>query len=506
MEVIVIVLSVVVILLSNVFVYLCYEFWWKPESCRMKLGKQGIRGPPTSSILGNIPEMKRLISQISQTPQIDGPITIFPYFNKWTQHYGKLFKFALGKIQILYVSNVELVKQLRVHRSWDLGKPSYLQNERGVLLGKGLITTNGAVWSHQRQTVSPELYLDRVKDMVSLMVESGSTMVESWEKLIESEEGGVCGITIDDHVRNFTSYITSKMVFGDDHHKGIKIVPTCIALIKTMGSATTLGLPFSRLIPTKWIRESRRLSKEVREMIMDIVKARSGDNASHQDILQVIFEGSKTAELGNLTKEEFIVDNCKDIFLAACEVTAIAAIWGLMLLASNPEWQARARAEVQEVCGGQVPDSNMLSKMPVLKMVIQEVLRLYPGVAFVSREAIQDVKLGEINIPKGVGIWIWMMELHRDPELWGADADKFNPERFANGVSGACKSPQAYIPFGLGARVCPGQNLAVTELKVLFAMLLCNFKLTISPKYRHSPKFRLLLEPEHGVDLLIQKI
>ena len=141
-----------------------------------------------------------------------------------------------------------------------------------------------------------------------------------------------------------------------------------------------------------------------------------------------------------------------------------------------------------------------------LKMVIQEVLRLYPGVTLVSREAMQNVKLGELKVPKGMDIWIWLPALHRNPEYWGADADVFNPERFNNGVTGACKSSQAYIPFGLGARVCPGQNLALIELKVFFAVILSNFKLTISPKYRHSPTYGLLLEPEHGVNLLIQEI
>ena len=139
-------------------------------------------------------------------------------------------------------------------------------------------------------------------------------------------------------------------------------------------------------------------------------------------------------------------------------------------------------------------------------MVIQEILRLYPGVAFVSRQALQDLKLGDTCVPKGVNIWIWMLALHRDPELWGPDADKFNPERFANGVSGACKSPQAYIPFGVGTRVCPGQNLAITELKVLFAMVVSKFSLDVSPNYRHSPRYGLLVEPEHGVNLLVKNI
>ena len=141
-----------------------------------------------------------------------------------------------------------------------------------------------------------------------------------------------------------------------------------------------------------------------------------------------------------------------------------------------------------------------------LKMVIYEILRLYPGVVTVSRQALKDVKLGNLDVPKDVNVWITLLALHRDPEFWGPDANEFNPERFVDGVSGACKSSHAYIPFGVGARVCPGQILALTELKVLFAMILSKFKLTVSPNYRHAPKFGLLLVPENGVNILVQKI
>ena len=92
-------------------------------------------------------------------------------------------------------------------------------------------------------------------------------------------------------------------------------------------------------------------------------------------------------------------------------------------------------------------------------MVNHEVLRLYPPGAFVSLEALDDVQVGHIRVPKGVCIWTLIPALLRDPDIWGADAKEFKPERFANGISGACKVPQVCIPFGLGPRVCLGRNL-----------------------------------------------
>ena len=166
---------------------------------------------------------------------------------------------------------------------------------------------------------------------------------------------------------------------------------------------------------------------------MDIVKKHT--ESASKDLLQVIIEGSKNGDLGPSTADEFIVDNCKDICIPASEVTAASAIWGLMLLASHPEWQTRIRTEVLEVCKDGILNFDMLHKMKAvcnsmiigsvnyyemfsfltqnsihlvqLRMVVLEVLRLYPVTAFVSRQALQNVKLGHFEIPKGVNIWLW---------------------------------------------------------------------------------------------------
>lgn len=139
-------------------------------------------------------------------------------------------------------------------------------------------------------------------------------------------------------------------------------------------------------------------------------------------------------------------------------------------------------------------------------MVINESLRLYPPVAVVSREALKDMKFSDINVPQGVNLWTLVTALHTDPENWGPDSYKFNPDRFANGITGACKLPHLYMPFGVGPRVCLGQNLAAVELKILISLILSNFSFTLSPKYVHKPALNLVIEPGQGVNLLVKKL
>lgn len=139
-------------------------------------------------------------------------------------------------------------------------------------------------------------------------------------------------------------------------------------------------------------------------------------------------------------------------------------------------------------------------------MTINESLRLYPPVSVVSREALKDMKFGNINVPTGVNLWALVTTLHTDPENWGPDSYEFNPERFGNGITGACKFPHLYMPFGVGPRVCLGQNLALVELKILISMILSRFSISLSPNYVHSPLLNLVIEPRFGVDLLVKEL
>ncbi|KAE8656817.1 Detected protein of unknown function [Hibiscus syriacus] len=245
------------------------------------------------------------------------------------------------------------------------------------------------------------------------------------ELMVESD------IRVDDCVRSFTSYVISKVVFGDEWQKGMEIFPKSLALINAMSSPTILsGIPFFRYLPTKNNREIWRIEKEIHSIIMGIVKKHAESETACKDLLQVVIEGSKGNLEPSITADQFIADNCKDICIPASET--------------------RIRAEVSQVCENGVLNFDMLHKMKMQQ-------HLFQG-------------------------------------------------RPAKSEAGACKSCQAYIPFGLGARECPGQSFAMTELQVLFAIIVSNFILTIAPSYRYSPQYALLTEPEFGVNLLVRKI
>ncbi|KAF5470304.1 hypothetical protein F2P56_010825 [Juglans regia] len=484
----------------------------KPDRLRSALRKQGITGPPPTLLLGNIWEIKKALSTKVKAPAREIPVyhncaaLITPFFEQWRKQYGDLFVFSLGTSPKIFINEPGILREITTCTSLDFGKPSAQQKEFGPLLGQGIISSNGATWARQSKILAPEFYMEKVKGMINLIIESTTPLLNSWKSRIETE-GGVADIHIDDYLRSFSGDVISRACFGSNYAQGEKIFLKLRDLIGAVStSSMSTGIPGLRYLPTRSNRERWRLQKEIHSLILEVVKERQKASNHEKDFLHMVLEGAKNSDLSQEATESFIVDNCKNIYLAGYETTAISATWCLMLLASNQEWQDRVRAEVLDICPCGTPDADMLRKMKQLTMVIHESLRLYPPVPMLSREALKDMKLGDINIPKGVDIWTVLSISQTDPEIWGPDALKFNPARFANGIKGACSHPHLYMPFGFGPRVCVGQHLAMVELKILIALLLSNFSFSLSPKYKHAPTISMVLKPENGVDLLVKKL
>ncbi|ERN12727.1 hypothetical protein AMTRI_Chr02g260280 [Amborella trichopoda] len=509
-----ILLSLVLVSFSSLIMCVAHNLWLRPKRIRETLSKQGIRGPRSPSFLhGNLKEMKQMkfveTDEEEQSPHDYVP-RLFPYFHQWKKTYGSTFTYSSGTTVFLYVGDPDMIKEMSMCTSMELGKPRAWGKHRAALFGKGILMANGENWRRQRKIIAQELYMDKVKSMIGLMVECGISMLEGWERRVE-RAGGVGALRVDEDLRNFSADVFSKTCFGSSYEKGQEIYHRLRCIQRAMAKQGLLvGVPGMRFIPNTINREIWKLRREVRSIILKALKERMAEPkaAAEDDLLKAILENSKAVE-AHATPDDInnlIVDNCKNLYFAGHETTASAASWCLLLLAMNPIWQTRVRDEVAEVCKGYLPNIEMLRQMKILTMVLHETMRLYAPAAFMIREAFVDLQFGGIRIPAGTNLWIPVSALHHDTEIWGSDAHIFNPERFANGIIGACKNPYAFHPFGFGSRTCVGQNFAMVELKIVISLIISKFKFSLSQTYCHSPTFQLVVEPANGLQLVMERV
>jgi cytochrome P450 len=199
---------------------------------------------------------------------------------------------------------------------------------------------------------------------------------------------------------------------------------------------------------------------------------------------------------------ELAVDNAATFYLAGHETTANAISWTLFILSEQPEWQERAAQEAASALSTGV-DRDLPARLPVLRMIVEEVLRLYPSAPRFDREAVADDRLGDIEIKAGdlVSIWPWL--LHRHRKLWN-DPDVFDPERFTPERRKAYHRFQ-YIPFGAGPRTCVGARFAMAEGLTILASWLAQwrFKPVLGRDVRVSGM--VTLRPKGGLPLLIER-
>jgi len=111
-----------------------------------------------------------------------------------------------------------------------------------------------------------------------------------------------------------------------------------------------------------------------------------------------------------------------------------------------------------------------------------------------------------MEVPAGVEVFLPIILLQHNNELWGDDAKMFNPERFAEGISKATNGRFIYFPFGGGPRVCMGQNFSLLEAKMAVSMILQNFYFELSPTYAHTPNLVMTIQPEKGAHIILRKV
>ncbi|KAH7289364.1 hypothetical protein KP509_31G072200 [Ceratopteris richardii] len=506
------------LLLSSIVYRAIILYLWRPLRVQKLFRDQGISGPPYSPIFGNLKELAKLSKAAfaSPLPHITHDIVprVLSYYHSWSSLYGEQFVFWMGSKPRFIISDPELCKEILSNKLGFYKRPApsiHLHD----LFADGLVTLEGEKWEQHRRMVNPAFYMEKLKAMVPTIVKLTSIMLQGWKMKAENLYG--CKeINVSEEFKTLTADVIAHTGFGSSYAEGKEVFilqqQQQLLFIKL---AKSLYIPGTRFLPTAVNRYRWELKQKIIAILQRIIDKRwTLEDGYGSDLLGLMLSAleerpaEEAQKSSKMTMQE-IIDECKTFFLAGHETTLGLLTWAIMLLAIHPEWQERAREEVLFYFGSSHPDADLLHNLKVVTqvgMVLHETLRLYPPAVSIFREARQDVKLGTILVPEKTVFSLPILLLHTSPKLWGADALEFNPSRFEHGLSKACSHPLGFMPFGSGPHICVGQNFALIEAKIVISMILQNFRIQISPAYVHAPRQLLTLQPEYGMQILVDPV
>ncbi|KAI4333420.1 hypothetical protein L6164_018240 [Bauhinia variegata] len=489
--------------------------WFRPKTSETCLRQQGFKGNSYRLLMGDAAELGKASQEAKCRPiSIDDDIVprILPYHCRTIKKYGNDSFIWVGPSPFVNITNPDQIKEV-LNKMYDFQKPTYSPLAKYLLCG--LPMHEGEKWVKHRKIINPAFHAEKLKLMLPAFYQCCEEMINKWKAQLSERDS--CELDVWPSIHSLTGDVISRTAFGSSYEDGKKIFQLQVEQAElTAKVITSFYIPGMRFIGTKRNRRMKEIEDEIQGLVRGIINSREkGKNAGEaprDDLLGMLLESNykEIQQHGNnkncgMTIAD-IIEECKIFYFAGQETTSLLINWTLVLLSRFPHWQQRAREEVMQVFGTKKPDYDGLNRLKVVPMILYEVLRLYPPAPLLTRYLPKETKLGNLTLPAGTRIWVPVIMVHHDRELWGNDAKEFNPERFSEGVVKATNGQVSFFPFSWGPRICIGQNYAMMEAKMALSLILQNFSFELSPSYAHAPYMVLTLVPQFGTHIILHKL
>lgn len=438
---------------------------------------EDLPGPRASPLVGNLLQMK--------------PAQVHQAMERWSEQFGSMFKVRIPGTTMLILADHVLVGQVLRDRPGSFRRPSVTAEVARELGGNpGVFEAEGGEWRNQRRMVMQAFAAPAIKAYFPALVQVIGRLERRWQRLTAH------GLALDlgAELRLYTVDVIAGLAFGSD----VNTIETGDNAIQRHLDVILPGVSRRSMAPFPYWRyvklpQDRRLERAVRavqqatnELVEQGRERLRADPARAQrpaNMLEAMLVAAEQPGSGVTARD--VAGNVSTMLLAGEDTTSNALAWLIWLLERHPTAMQQAREEVLQLA----PDPAALSieqldALVYLDACAQEAMRLKPPAPYIPVEALHDTEIGGVQVPQGTIVWC-VMRHHSVSDAYFPEAASFKPERWLEDTV----DKKVGMPFGAGPRTCPGRYLALLEIKLAMAMLLCRFRiLSVTTRSGRAPE------------------
>ena len=351
--------------------------------------------------------------------------------------FGDIYRACLYGTSVYAIREADFADHVLIENWQNYVKGQAIKRVE-LLLGNGLMVSEGELWKRQRRMIQPLFNHESFRPLAELITAVNQRLLSRWQLAAERNEG----VNVTRDVSAMALEVVLRFIFGDDYEQvGSHFDPLTQEHARTMAFA----------------RSFRLLGKD----ILQLIERRRREAARSTDALGMMLQ-ARDPQSGQPMSNQQLIDETLTLIVAGHETTASTLNWTWYLLSQHQEVEKRLANELSELLAfSQLED---LPKFVYTRQVIEEAMRLYPAGWLLTRKALHDDWLGEYFVPAGTEIYVGLYFIQRHPSLWD-EPDRFNPDRFRPENS-KNRHRLATMPFSAGPRNCIGQLFARVEMQI----------------------------------------
>lgn len=416
------------------------------------------------------------------------------YFTRGTFHYGDVLNVGWRSKSKLLTDPAD-THHVLVRNSQFYTKGAKLSGVNGKLrAGRGLLTRSGDEHRERRRLLQPLFHQRNVDSYRGLIIQETQRMMSRWTPDQE--------VDISREMADLSCSILISTVFGFDWQNDRKKLADAIAARRRYTEYLYYSrLPFHDRLPTKTVRENQQAVETINQIVFDEIELRR-KNLSEDLLSQLI--AVRSPDGGCLTDQD-VRDEVLTLTSAGHETTADTMSWTWYLIAKHGDVETEWRQELKQISTSDLTATEIATKLPYTRMILEESNRLYPPTWMYARVSLSEDKLPSgLQVTPGDTLLLCQYLMHRHSGFY-PDPERFDPNRFRDAPSGS-RLRQAYFPFGAGPHTCIGEVFSRMQSLLVLATVANRFRFELVPHHRVIPEPGVTLYPRNGVRVWAQAV